>query len=551
MKTILTILFVFSCTFGWAQSANFNRMSSKIDEHVKKNQWDEVILLAPDLLIEDPTRGDSYYYLAYAFHALKDTAKAHEYLALAVPLADQKLSARIAALKELMLGTTQNEQTAVLAGQLENENKLRPAAESWKKAWEADKSNLDLALNAVLNFIELKDYPSALTILNDPQVKSDPEAMKLINRLNETGQMKTINGYDKAMSNGNQFLLNENYSGALSKFEEALGFKPGDRLATDKKNEAVDEIAWAGASKTNTIVSYEAYLRGKTLKRHTKTAHGIIQRSLISFGESAAKSDDVTNMETYFNKYFSEYPRGDDTEKARQIMCDTYYRLASGKALEKNAYSQQQASELFSKASKLCVNKPDIAANIKKANSLAIRFGRPDRTFYTYAYDSLANIGISLGSVKNRGVGMYITLRANPTALTILGAANGTVDNTGQVTGGQFVNWGNDWRFNNETKHAVAEGLLGITHKIAYPLWMYAGAGASYNQLYWNMDIYDNNGDYDSTDWVKNSDESKIKPVLESGLIVDIMGLNLRGGMKTEKFDKFMLTLGVGFSFKN
>jgi thioredoxin-like negative regulator of GroEL len=550
MKTSLTILFVFFCSFAWAQSTNFISISSKLDNHIKKNQWDEVILLAPDLLIEDPLRGDGYYYLAYAFYELNEATKSTEYLELAVPLADQKLKARIGTLKELIRGRTQNKQTAVLAQQLERENKLRPAADAWKKAWEAGKANLDFALNAVTNYISLKDYPAALAILNDPQVKSDQEAIELIGRLNETGQMKNINGYSGAMASGDQLMLKENYSSALTKFEEALSFKPSDRTASDKKNEAIDEIAWQAARKTNTIESYESYLKGRTLKQHSTAAHGIIQRSLIGFGESAAKNDNVSDMETYFNKYFSDYPGGNDTDKARRVMCETYYRVALGNTSKKDAYSQQQASELFSKADKLCLNKPDIAGRIKKANKLATRYGRPDRTFYTFAYDSLLNYGISIGSVKTRGIGMYFTIRLNEDILSSMGAANGTVDNSGKVTGGQFADWGNDWRFKNETTQAAAEGVIGITHKITYPLWIYAGAGVSYNQLYWKMDIYDNNKKYHDTDWVKNSDGTKIKPVFESGLIVDLMGLNLRGGMKTEKFDKFVLTLGVGFSLK-
>lgn len=187
------------------------------------------------------------------------------------------------------------------------------------------------------------------------------------------------------------------------------------------------------------------------------------------------------------------------------------------------------------------------AEKIKKAEKLEIRDSRPDRIFYSYAYDSICKFGFSMGTINTRSLGVYFTARVNPEVFTS-GAANGTVDNKGIVTGGQFTSWGNDWRFNNVIRTGIAEGMIGLTKKIIYPLWVYTGVGVSYNQSFWEMDIHDNNGDYFATDWVKNTDEAKFNPVVESGLIVDFNGFNIRGGLKTHDFKEITLTLGVGFS---
>ncbi|MFT4849912.1 MAG: ankyrin repeat protein [Sediminicola sp.] len=185
---------------------------------------------------------------------------------------------------------------------------------------------------------------------------------------------------------------------------------------------------------------------------------------------------------------------------------------------------------------------------VEKVNTkIAIRDGREDRFFYTYAFDSICNYGYSVGTVNNKRLGFYLTVRANEEYFKTSGS-NGTVDNKGKVTGGQFTNWGNDWRFINNTRSSVVEALIGINKKIAYPLWIYAGAGISYSQTSWEMDIYDNLGDYYDTDWLKNTDEQYYKPVFESGFIVDLSGFNIRGGVKTEKFKEFTMTLGIGFS---
>lgn len=183
----------------------------------------------------------------------------------------------------------------------------------------------------------------------------------------------------------------------------------------------------------------------------------------------------------------------------------------------------------------------------KRAELLQKRNGRENRFFFAYTYDTTCKYGLSIGTINNKGIGVYFTARANSEAFTS-GGSNGTVDNKGKVTGGQYTKWGNDWRFKNEIKTGTAEALLGITKKIAYPLWVYAGAGVSYNTVFWKMDIHDNLGDFYKSGWVKNSEAAKLKPVFEAGLIVDLKGFNMRGGVKTQTGKDISITVGVGFS---
>ncbi len=183
----------------------------------------------------------------------------------------------------------------------------------------------------------------------------------------------------------------------------------------------------------------------------------------------------------------------------------------------------------------------------RRAKIMQRRNGRDNRFFISYAYDSICKYGVSWGTINNKTVGVYVTARANSDAFTS-GGSNGTVDNKGVVTGGQFTKWGNDWRFKNKIKTGTMELVVGLTKKITYPLWVYAGAGVSYNTEFWQMDIYDNLGEYYNTDWVKNSDVGKLKPVFEAGMMVDLKGFNLRGGVKAQTLKELTLTLGVGLS---
>lgn len=68
------------------------------------------------------------------------------------------------------------------------------------------------------------------------------------------------------------------------------------------------------------------------------------------------------------------------------------------------------------------------------------------------------------------------------------------------------------------------------------------------------MAEYFSNGNHDENSWVKNTDESGVKPMAEAGLIIDLSGLHLRGGVKTNDFkdikNSLLYSVGIGFSFK-
>ena len=549
IKNILTIIFVLFCNLANAQTEGFVETKSIIEQQIEKEQWDNIILLASDLLIEEPNKGDGYYYISLAFFNMGQADKATAYLQQAEALKDVSIQSKIDELKTRMQASTSEASDVLNAEKLTSEGKLKEAAVLWEKIWTNNKKNLDYALNAVAIYTKLKLFPEALAILNDPTVANDSEAIELIQRINETKQMKSINGYTESMSKGLALMKVEKYEAALQKFEAALSFRSNDKEALIQKNIVVDKIAWSKAHKTYTIESFENYLNGNTLLNYAKEAHGNIKIKLVNLGKQQAADLDIPNMEKTFNKYLINYPNGADVANVKQMMCDAYYRKGNLDALSKTNYSQATAVENFVKARKICIDKSNLNSKIKHSNRLATRYGRPDRFYYTYAYDERCNIGFSWGSINNTSVGAFVTVRCNSNFFSSAGP-NGNVNNKGVVTGGQYVKWGNDWRFKDEIRTGLVESVVGITKKVTYPFWIYSGVGVSYKDVAWKMAIYDNLGDYFDTDWVNNSDESKIAFASEAGMILDLNGLNVRTGLKTNDFKDFMLTIGVGLSFK-
>lgn len=543
MKLLFTWLMLLCCGIAYGQSNTFAGIEKKIKDHVAGGQWDEVLILAPDLLIEDPTRGEGYYYTAFAFLKLNQPDKAEEYLAKAEPLADGELQKSIRTLKD-EISQYRTAHAVLESAQKEEQSGNKKAADEWQRLWEMDKSRISYALNAVELYVEQKNYPQALEILNDPALAKDQGARALHARINQTPEMHKINGYNDALQLGKNNIAKGNHKTAISNFDEALRFRPNDTEALQQKRTAQDELAWQNARSKNTIESFDAYIAGNTIRKHRTEAENIVKRALIRFGGQYADKNDIPRMEYYLNKYLKEYPNGSDAAKAKEMMCAAYLRAAEHSRQKKYASSQEQALTYYGQINKFCPNAYDLKALVRDTKRKKLRYGRPDRFFISYVYDSITPVGLSIGSVNNRSVGMYLTFRMNENFLT--SSAYYTVNNSGELDGNVYQ----DIRATGESRKGDADIMLGLTKKITYPLWIYAGGGVTIHQHWEEMSTYNDNGTYYETEWVKNTDEKFVKPVAEAGLIVDLSGFNIRAGGKIIDFKDIYYTLGVGFSFK-
>lgn len=514
-----------------AQSSDFKKIEDQITDKIGQGQWDEVLLLATDLLVEEPGRGEGYYYTSLAFFKQGHYDKASEYLAQATPLADSALNPKIAALSEDIRISKEGRQLLSSAEAQADGGNTASAAEDFRKVWELDKSNVNAALNAVELYLEKESYEEALSILNDPSLSQDPGARTLIDKINQTPHMQQVNGYNVAISQGEAHMELGNYGLAVSMYDKALSFKDSDPQATRLKREAEDELSWKGATQRHTIEAYEAYLSGNTDKKYYDQAMEEVRRGLYYNGEEAAELRDIPRMEFLLLKYLNNYAGGQYDESVKKTLCDAYLLNAAELAAEKDAYSQQRAVEFYNKSNQYCPDY-DLDADIRTAEKKAKRYGRPDRGYLAYVYDSIAPIGISFGSINNRSLGMYMSLSANEdifASTSIYKLEDGSLD------GGNGVATG-------ERTTGYADAVIGLTKKITYPLWLYAGGGVSYK-----MDLHEYEFDGE-LEWVENKDESGIDPLVDAGVIIDLSGFFIRGGLKTD-LEEFRYTAGVGFSW--
>ncbi|MCC2545535.1 hypothetical protein LJY25_03695 [Hymenobacter sp. BT175] len=497
-----------------------------------------MLLLAPDLLLEKPGQGDGYYYIAYAFFELNQPEKAKQYLAQATAAADKLLAARIEKLTGLMEGQQQEQQTLSVAERLEAEGKTAEAAAAWEKAWKADKNNLEFALNAVSGYISLQQYPAALLILRDPLVSKDPEAVKLAARLNQTGQMKTLNGYNEAMRSGDAALNRQSYTSALQSYEKALRFKPSNPEALRQIAITKDEQAYDKARETATIVSLQEYRQRYARGRHIEAVDRQLQALLLAGGR-AARGSSVSGAETFYQQYLDLYPQGPDAAVARQELCAVY--IAEAKSNEKSKYGVGTSVDMYRKAQALCQHPLASASRIKRLERKKRNWNRPEQTAFGWNADRENLLGGSMHFLMPRALGYYAAYRFSTYGESLADWKTDDLSTVPSASRGKLT-------FTGNTVKGANIITLGLTKKVFYPVWVYAGAGLAFQE-----EIKEFRDAAGNEEHALNEDRSYTALNPEAGLLLVVGPVFLRGGFSKPLSPKapggMVTTFGAGIVF--
>lgn len=540
---VLFLLIGSLCTEALAQDAITDTHQRELQRLISLNLWDDVMLLSTDLIIEYPHLGDGYYYAAMAFYRIGDSSKAEEYLEMADSFDNDSLRTMIRDLRNEMQRQDTLASTAQQIEQLQQAGAEDRAADEWRRLWQEDRQNTDFALNAVQLMIQSRRYTEALEILNHATVRSFPEAQRLINVINQTPEMVSLNNYNSAMDAGRRSLGSNQYGNAITQFRSALQAKPNDTEATRLLRQAEDEQAWANARQTNTIASYEAYVSGNTSRQYRDQAERIIRNSLLVHGTTHVSQNNLSGAEQNLLKLVRQYPQSSEAAEGRIQLCTLYTNLGDAQASIRTAVAQSNAIRHYQNALQMCQNTTNLDSKITAAERRRVNWSRPDLGFVSFTHDELTTYGLSIGSANNRKIGMYITGSLNEALFEE--TASYTIDDNLMLDGAGS----GTYYLTGEEKTGVVDGILGLTVKLAYPLWFYAGGGIRYNLVMWEIDEYRGNQRVD-TEWVKNTDQTGIEPVFDAGVMLNIMGFHLRGGVKGTDMENLVYTVGVGFSFR-
>jgi tetratricopeptide (TPR) repeat protein len=509
---------------AFAQSTNFTVIENRIKEFVSKAQWDEVMLAAPELITEEPARGEGFYYTALAFSKLGEAEKAREYLSHAEGLADANLKVKIESLKADINTTAKANQ---LSETVKNNGDAKNSAADYRKLWELNKSKVEYAMSAIELYVEQEDYPAALAILNDPVMSQDAEAKKLIARLNQTPKMKTLNGYNSAMKEGESKYNQGYYQSAISKFEEALSFISKDTKASSMRRKATEELAWQTAKNTHTIDSYKFYLSKYPLGVHKSEADDILQRSYLKIARDYVKSNDFNNAVDYYKTYQSAYANGPQITTVNKELCDLYFAEAQKTEKGKTSYNMSRSIELYGLARQCGDGRVD-SKHLKALKRKQIRWGREDMFFWGWHADEKNLYGFMSGSLNNRKLGMYVAARAGE-GDDVFESSDTYWETDNNNSLAESVS--KDKKFTGTVYHPTLYATIGLTKKLVYPFWIYGGAGVAVRS---ELKEFINTGtgtERGKTELVKNKEAAYVAVNPEIGLQVQLAFLTIRYGV--------------------
>jgi hypothetical protein len=529
-------------SIGFAQTNRFEDLKQNIETKIKSNLWDDVLLTASDLIIEDFTKGDGYYYSALAFYKIGDVDNTNKYITKAKNIADASLLVKIKVLEQTISSAAEAQLMVKSAIDFELSTKKNASANAWYRAWQYDKYRIEYALNAVSHYLDLKEYKYALEVLNQPEVYQDKMAKELISKINNTPEMISLNGYNNSIASGDNNLRAKKFAQAKSSYEDALKFKPNDQYAISKITEVIEEIEWEEAINSKFVVDTEKYADNYPGGKYIDKANDIIKISYFSIAEKAFKEKNESKMVEFHNKYLQRFPNESGLYKIRDLLLEYYYTEGL------NRYTNKEWSYAKSNFQSYLRIK-NTGEQAEKCKQLIKRcewkLKQQSTGFIAYSYDSISPIGISFGRLNKNGIGLYSTLKLNNHFFTSL---NGTIDDAGNTELESYNEAKTHTRL-NEIQNANASISLGLTIKVVYPLYMYIGAGGVYTSVYDRWEATD--PDYvlqnvDRTYWLKNTDKTEFNYFPESGLILKVSNsLILKYGIIFSK--NTIHQFGIGF----
>lgn len=288
------------------------------------------------------------------------------------------------------------------------------------------------------------------------------------------------------------------YQYYLENFPEGQHYRQIENIyQTGKENRFFKKVKQSGKPE-----KYEEYLKKYPQGTFVIEAEQYLKKAWIQLGDQAFDLENYAEAQKYYTHYLRNFPLGKEQEHARQ--------------------QRHRAS--------------------KKLKRTSRKTERLNRFFVAYHADTAALIGASLGILSQRAPGFYMAARSN---IALFKSYRYTFNNRGV---NNLKKRYKDTQFSGKTLVQKAVATLGATQKIVNPVWIFAGGGVEYKQ--WLHEVVEKDGArVFGINYAVNTDEKKVRWVVETGLILDFGGFQLKGGMTGVEAKEWYPVFGLGFSF--
>lgn len=351
MKRLLFIALICS-TFCQAQvSGTFLQNESEAAKSAASKTWDNTLILAAELLIEEPLQPAGYYYSALGYFKRMDPFKAQQYVRKAFVYGDdgwkekaKALERQIESMKKLLPPNFTPAQAASLS------------AHEWQAIWELDRTEIDFALNAVERFMQNNQIASAAKILDDPLIRYKPGVATLRMDFKEDKTVQVNDALESHLSTAKDYEEEGNYVKAIPFYEKALKLQPNNFEIEKSLRFVKEEAAWQNATRTKTVEAYEEYLAVNYFNKYRDRAFAqLVDLIKIKIKDLAARRK-VADAEAYYALFIKRYSLSKKSkEEIDAAMCAMYHRTIEFLSTRNNVDEKQEMLETYYKARKICV----------------------------------------------------------------------------------------------------------------------------------------------------------------------------------------------------
>ena len=372
-------------------------------------------------------------------------------------------------------------------------------------------------------------YTKALALRQDKLVENK------LKECNETQYSQLVSEGDYGADNSAWDIAIKNYSAAL---------KVINRTSTKQKLEnAEDNYAFYKAQKRDEISGYLKYLNDFEDGNHVETAEDILIGKYLVLAEAQSRrgeSDDVeSTLETVY-KYNTASIWPHYKERYYDIMLKEAEKLTKG-TKEKRMDKINQSIRLYEKLNE--AYSPKYTRTIDKLKRKEIRWTRDDFSFTGWHADQTNLYGLMAGSLNNRSVGIYVSGRTGDGIFET--EAYWETNNNNSIS--ESVD--QKKKYTGITKSKTIYAGLGITKKIFYPLWVYAGAGVCINSELRQFEHTQTK----ELEYAVNKDMKYTAVNFETGLYLKLGPIVISYGVNRPINEKFTGTIvqhfGAGFCF--
>jgi hypothetical protein len=549
-NTIIVLLLSIATNFISAQSSSYISKDNVLKNIVRQGDWDSLIVEGTNLNIEDINFANGYYYVAYGFHKQGDQDKALKYLTKAKARDTSLLGNKITELESWITKSAEIQQLENAALEDDGNGNSLEAAENWFNLWRSDNTRLDAAANGLFILTENKAYQQIITVIEEirPKVKGQflTEINNLKTKVEGTPEITKMRKAESETSIADNNFYNSNWQEAYEHYENVGKLNGYNTYISNQMEICRDEIAWKEATNSNYVSDYLNYISNFSNGRHYNSAVQICVDYYYNAAITNARNCELDKAEAEYRNLEQRFPNNATTAQAKTDLCSIYQKCGDYYAAQRTSFYQSTAITYYNKVYRDCYPGTALKLEIDKCEKLAKRWGRPDKVELGYSFDEKESKGFRLATSNTMGPGFHWAMRASKGIFTT--TTGYRVNNKGEI----IENTGSSAKFSGNKISPRFDGTMGITQRIAYPIYCYLGVGVGYYPELYEMNVYSySTGALSRTEWSYNEDNSFVKPIAEFGVVLDFAFLHAGLGFVYNGVDDMYKTFALGFAFGN